>query len=96
MTRPTKLVYVNVTEEHIHNGAPGIHNACPVALAVRDLVTPDARISVTPQKLVIHSAKGTSGFIFPTSTRRFIAQVDLREDVKPTRFRFRIPVDVLR
>ncbi len=88
-----RFIVVNVTFEDIVLGDPGSTDTCPVALALQRRF-PDASVYSTGIDLDGLDGPGAPSIPLTRSLEAFINDVDAGEDVKPKRFRIRVPDEV--
>ena len=72
---------IEVTQQDISEGTPGVCMECPIALAVQR-ATGDKDASVTPQIVWV----GGTFYVLPVTAREFIRKFDGRKDVAPFEF----------
>ena len=91
------IVRLQITEDDIYYGAPGSETACPIALSLRRIVSPECRVEVGDTQIV-YRAPGGAMYVRAASnkTTRFVTGFDRTGGAaKPTRIAVDIPEEVL-
>lgn len=89
---------IEVKRKHIKQGEIGDHNACAVALAVRDALKLDKTASVSVSggsRFYVTANGGHTAYVCPRSVQRFIKRFDSSDEAnnklkKPAPFAFRL------